>query len=48
MVLTLTDQIHVIKIMPGGASFLYLAADRGSTNLAILRTSVAKQTAGLE
>jgi hypothetical protein len=48
MVLTLTDQIHVIKIMPGGTSFLYLAADRGSTNLAILRTSVAKQTAGLE
>lgn len=48
MVLTLTDQIHVIKIMPGGASFLYLAADRGSTNLAILRTAVSKQMAALD
>jgi hypothetical protein len=48
MVLTLTDQIHVIKLMPGGASFLYLAADRASTNLAILRTAVVKQTASLD
>lgn len=47
MVLTLTDQIHIIKILPGGASFLYLAADRGSTNLAILRTAVTKYTANL-
>lgn len=47
MVLTLTDQIHVIKILPGGASFLYLAADRGATNLAILRSAVAKYTANL-
>lgn len=48
MVLTLSDQIHVIKILPGGGSFLYLAADRSSTNLAILRTAVAKQTAALD
>jgi hypothetical protein len=48
MVLTLTDQIHVIKILPGGAAFLYLAADRGSTNLAILRTAVSRHTAALD
>lgn len=48
MVLTLTDQIHIIKILPGGATFLYLAADRSATNLAILRTSVAKNTVGLD
>jgi hypothetical protein len=48
MVLTLSDQIHVIKILPGAASFLYLAADRGSTNLAILRSAVTKHSAGLE
>ena len=47
MVLTLSDQIHIIKILPDGASFLYLAADRGSTNLAILRSAVAKYTANL-
>jgi hypothetical protein len=48
MVLTLTDQIHVIKILPGGSSFLYLAADRGATNLAILRSAVTKHTATLD
>jgi hypothetical protein len=48
MVLTLTDQIHVIKILPGASSFLYLAADRGATNLAILRHAVVKHTAALD
>ena len=48
MVLTLSDQIHVIKLLPGGRSFLYLAADRGSTNLAILRSAVGKHTASLD
>ena len=48
MVLTLSDQIHVIKILPGGISFLYLAADRSATNLAILRTAVAKHTNSLD
>lgn len=42
MLLTLTDQYHLIKLLPGGTSFLYLAADRGSTNLAILRNAVNK------
>ncbi len=48
MVLTLSDQIHVIKLLPGGIAFLYLAADRSATNLAILRSSVGKHTAALD
>jgi hypothetical protein len=47
MLLTLSDQIHLIKILPGNASFLYLAADRGSTNLAILRSAVGKHVGSL-
>jgi hypothetical protein len=47
MLLTLSDQFHLIKFLPGGASFLYLAADRSGTNLAILRISVAKHLASL-
>src|SRR5262245_61976360 len=47
MLLTLTDQLHLIKILPGNASFLYLAADRSTTNLAILRTAVNKHCAHL-
>jgi hypothetical protein len=47
MLLTLTDQFHLIKFLPGGTSFLYLAADRSGTNLAILRNSVGKHVAAL-
>jgi len=47
MLLTLSDQIHLIKILPGNTSFLYLAADRGSTNLGILRSAVGKHVAAL-
>ena len=47
MLLTLSDQLHLIKILPGGGSFLYLAADRQGTNLAILRIAVNKHTAAL-
>jgi hypothetical protein len=47
MLLTLTDQFHLIRFLPGGNSFLYLAADRGSTNLAILRNAVTKHLASL-
>jgi hypothetical protein len=42
MLLTLTDQYHLIKLLPGGTSFLYLAAERSATNLAILRNAVNK------
>src|SRR5215475_5672111 len=38
MVLTLSDQIHMIKLITPNV-FLYLAADRENTNLAILRTA---------
>jgi hypothetical protein len=47
MLLTLSDQFHLIKFLPGGASVLYLAADRSGTNLAILRISVGKHLASL-
>jgi hypothetical protein len=47
MLITLSDQFHLIKFLPGGTSFLYLAADRSGTNLAILRNSVIKHVAEL-
>ena len=47
MLLTLSDQIHLIKILAGNSTFLYLAADRSTTNLAILRTAVARHTSAL-
>jgi hypothetical protein len=46
ILLTLSDQLHLIR-MVGDRTFIYLAADRGQTNLAIIRTSVAKHTAAL-
>src|ERR1700743_966006 len=45
ILLTLGDQIHLIKIFPGGHTFLYLAAERASTNLAIVRNSVNRNAA---
>ena len=47
MLITLSDQFHLIKFLPGGTSFLYLAAERGGTNLAILRVSVNKHVQAL-
>jgi hypothetical protein len=47
MLLTLSDQFHLIRFLPGGTSFLYLAADRSGTNLAILRNSVGKHVGAL-
>lgn len=47
MLLTLTDQLHLIKLLPGNTAFLYLAADRSATNLAILRNAVNKHCANL-
>ena len=46
ILLTLSDQLHLIR-MVGDRTFIYLAADRGQTNLAIIRTSVAKHTSAL-
>ena len=44
MLLTLGDQIHVIK-MVGATSFIYLAVDRSQSNLAIVRNVLAKNAA---
>jgi hypothetical protein len=46
MLLTLTDQIHLIKLV-GTTTFLYLVADRSQSNLAIVRSAVQKHAAGL-
>lgn len=46
ILLTLSDQIHLIKIV-SPTSFIYLAADRSLTNLAIVRSTVAKHAATL-
>lgn len=43
MLLTLGDQIHLIKIITPG-TFLYLAADRATTNLALVRSSVNRHS----
>ena len=44
MLITLTDQIHLIK-MVNKATFLYLAVDRSRSNLAIVRSAVNKHAA---
>jgi len=46
MLITLTDQIHLIK-MVGKATFLYLAVDRSQSNIAIVRSAVAKHAHAL-
>lgn len=44
MLLTLGDQIHLIKIV-SPSSFVYLAADRSQSNLAIVRNAMNKHAA---
>lgn len=41
MMITLGDQIHVIKLV-GPTTFIYLAVDRAHSNLAIVRNALAK------
>ncbi|MFO0676221.1 MAG: hypothetical protein U0169_06785 [Polyangiaceae bacterium] len=41
MILTLGDQIHFIKLL-SPTMFIYLAADRSATNIAVVRTVVNK------
>lgn len=43
MILTLGDQIHFIKIL-SPSMFIYLAADRASANIAIVRNVVNKHS----
>ena len=46
MLLTLSDQLHLIKML-GASTFIYVSADRQSTNLALLRSAVNRETATL-
>ena len=46
MLITLGDQIHLIKVI-SPSSFVYLAAERASTNLAIVRNAVNKHAQAL-
>jgi hypothetical protein len=41
ILLTLSDQIHFIKMVTP-RTFMYLAADKGGTNLALVRSVVSK------
>ena len=47
MLLTLSDQIHLIKMI-SDSTFLYLAAEKAATNLAIVRSTVGRHTQGIE
>jgi hypothetical protein len=44
MIITLGDQIHIIKMITPG-TFVYLAADRSACNLAIVRNVVNRNAA---
>ena len=44
MLLTLDDQLHLIRMLDD-QSFIYVAVDRHSSNLALLRTSVKRRIA---
>ena len=46
MLITLTDQIHLIKLV-GTNTFLYLAVDRKQSNIALVRSAVNKHASGL-
>lgn len=46
MIMTLSDQIHMIKLVNPG-TFLYLAAARAGTNLALVRNAVGRHSGQL-
>ncbi|HET9932474.1 MAG TPA: hypothetical protein VFQ35_17350 [Polyangiaceae bacterium] len=46
MLITLTDQIHLVKMI-GTTMFLYLAVDRKQSNLGIVRTAVNKHVTAI-
>jgi len=46
MLITLSDQIHLVKLITP-TSFIYLAADRAASNLAIVRTAVSRYAGAL-
>ncbi len=47
MLLTLGDQIHLIKLL-SDKSFLYVAADRANSNLAIVRSAVENHASSIK
>jgi len=46
MLITLGDQLHLIKLVTP-SSFIYLAADKNGTNLALVRAAVNRHAAAL-
>lgn len=46
MLLTLGDQIHIIKLV-SQTTFIYLAAERANSNIAIVRSAVNKNASSL-
>jgi hypothetical protein len=48
ILITLTDQIHVIDIAPSGTYFIYLAVDSTKANLGITRSLLARYKKDLE
>ena len=46
ILLTLSDQLHIIKFVTP-KTFIYLAADKAQSNLAIVRTTVSKYIGAL-
>ena len=46
MLITLTEQIHLIKLV-GPNTFLYLAVDRKQSNLALVRSAVNRHASAL-
>ncbi|WP_400193552.1 hypothetical protein [Hymenobacter sp. B81] len=47
ILLTLTDQLHLLKLSPDGGKFIYLAVKSADTNLAMARQVLKSQTAVL-
>ena len=47
MLLTLSDHIHLVKIIDAN-SFLYLACEKASSNLGIVRSAVNRHVASLK
>jgi predicted regulator of Ras-like GTPase activity (Roadblock/LC7/MglB family) len=46
MLITLTDQIHLVKLV-GPNTFLYLAVDKKQSNIALVRSAVNKHAGAL-
>lgn len=48
ILITLTGQYHVMRLLPGGSLFLYLALDRSRANLALARHELKRIGATIE